>query len=431
MDKMRRGWPNLKRARGLVSSAVAWPYVFLSLLLGFALPHIRQGPLSWANPLVRQDQVNTFLSSVSSGMMAFTGIVFSLLFIMLQFGSSAYSPHLVAMLSRNRTLTHAGGVFTGTFLYALMALREVGTLPGGRTPSLTLWVAFFWLLGSVVLLLRLVRVFAGLAITEVLEMLAENGTAAIARSYGPYAREPDDTQHELEPRPATQALVHVGRPMYLVGMNPAKLVALAGAVGGVVRVKTAVGDSVSPYTRVAVIEGGKSRVPDRHLWSAIYLARDRSEEQGPKPSIRLLVDIALRALSHGINDPTTAVRALDQIEGLLVDLGRSDLDIGRVRDSEGVLRLTFPAPTWEEYLDLSVTEIQFYGQNSLQVDRRLAALYAHLMRVVPEPRRAAVERHAARRLETVDRSSLSEEAWLRSMASGSDRQGLGHTFMDG
>jgi uncharacterized membrane protein len=430
MYGMRRGWRHPKRGTRPVSSAVAWPYIFASLLLGFVLPHLHQGPLGWANPLLRDEQVISFLSSVSSGMMAFTGIVFSLLFIMLQFGSSAYSPHLVAMLSRNKTLTHAGGVFTGTFLYTLMALREVGTLPGGLTPGLTVWVAFLWLLGSVFVLMRLVRVFAGLAITEVLEMLGESGAAAISRSYGPYARPREDTEDVLEPMPVTQALVHTGRPAYLVGMDIERLVALASAVDGVIRVRAAVGDSLSPQTRVAVVEGGKGRIPDWELWSALYLARDRTEEQGPKQSIRLLVDIALRSLSLGINDPTSAVRALDQIEGLLVELGRSDLDIGRVRDAEGVLRLTFPAPTWEEYLELGVTEIQFYGHNSVQVDRRLAAVYAHLRRVVPEPRQAAVERLAARGLATVEHS-FPEEAWLRRMAAGGDRQGLGHTLLDG
>jgi uncharacterized membrane protein len=216
-----------------VTSAIAWPYVIVSLLLGIALPHFRQGPLVWANPLLREEQVIAFLSAVSSGMMAFTGIVFSLLFIMLQFGSSAYSPHLVGMLSRNKTLTHAGGVFTGTFLYSLMALREVGSLPGGKTPSLTLWVALFWLLGSVFLLMRLVGVFAGLAITEVLEMLGQSGRRAVHRVYGPYVSpgdEPrDNDKRAVPPGPVNQAIVHTGKPLYLVGLDVPRLVALPGA----------------------------------------------------------------------------------------------------------------------------------------------------------------------------------------------------------
>ncbi len=379
--------PPRRRWKYPVSSAIAWPYVLASLALGFVLPHIRQGPFVWANPILRQDQVLTFLSAVSSGMMAFTGIVFSLLLIMLQFGSSAYYPDLVGMLSRNKTLTHAGGVFTGTFLYSLMALREAGTLPHGETPSLTLWVAFFWLLASVYLLLRLVRVFAGLAITEVLEMLSDAGRAAIEKSYGPYIAQRDAEEDDLPARRSapSKTLVHTGRPLYLVGLDVPRLVSLAREVDGVIRVFVAIGDCVSPLTRVAVVEGaraGVAPIPAEEMWSSIHLARDRTDEQGPKQSIRLLVDIALRALSAGINDPTSAVRALDQIEGLLIVLGRSNLDIGRVRDASGDLRLVHPAPTWDEYLDLAVTEIQYYGQDAVHADRSPAR----------GPVRASVER---------------------------------------
>jgi hypothetical protein len=70
-------------------------------------------------------------------------------------------------------------------------------------------------------------------------------------------------------------------------------------------------------------------------------------------AVRLLVDIAIRALSPAVNDPTTAVQALDQIEDLLHRLSRRQLDAAEVHDATGVLRLTFLVPTWEDYLDLS------------------------------------------------------------------------------
>jgi uncharacterized membrane protein len=432
-----------RRDAGYDLSLMAWPYVAGSLLLGFVLPRLHQGPFAWANPILRQEQVITFLSSVSSGMMAFTGIVFSMLFIMLQFGSSAYSPHLVPVLSRNLTLTHAGGVFTGTFLYSLMALREVGTLPDGRTPALTVWIAFLWLVASVFLMLRLVRVFAGLAITEVLEMLGDRGRSVIRESYGPWkpAEEADvpsaspERGRSLEepaeePRePVLQTLVHEGKPLYLVGMDLRRLVALAEAAGSVIRVLPAVGDPVAPCTRLAVVEGAH-RIPQAHLLAALWLANDRTGELSPKQSLRLLVDIALHALSHGINDPTSAVRALDQIESLLVELGRSYLGDGRARDAAGSTRVVYPPLTWEECLELGSIEIQDYGSHALQVDRRLAAMYEHLLRVLPEPRRSAVRRLDERRIASVERVFHGDDS-LRWMAERADRQGLGHTASGG
>ena len=104
---------------------------------------------------------------------------------------------------------------------------------------------------------------------------------------------------------------------------------------------------------------------------AIHLALERTSEQDPKYPIRLLVDIAIKALSPAINDPTTAVQAIDQIEDLLRRLGRLDLDAGYASDANVVLRLVFPMPTWEDYLTLAFDEIRQYGANSVQVMRRL------------------------------------------------------------
>jgi uncharacterized membrane protein len=201
-------------------------------------------------------------------------------------------------------------------------------------------------------------------------------------------------------------------------------------VDGVIRVLVAVGDCVSPQTLVATVEGASAAIPEQDLWRGLTLARDRTEEQGPKQSMRLLADIALRSLSEAINDPTSAVRALDQIEAILVELGLSDLDVGTVRDEGGAPRVLYPAPTWSELLDLGVVEIQYYGERHVQVDRRLAAMYGHLMAVLPESRRPPIERLAARRTATVERS-FRADASLRIMASLGDRQGLGHTFVEG
>ena len=113
------------------------------------------------------------------------------------------------------------------------------------------------------------------------------------------------------------------------------------------------------------------RLPEPALTRAIRLAASRTFEQDPKYAIRLLVDIAIRALSPAINDPTTAVQALDQIEDLLRRLGRRQLDAGYARDATGTIRVTFPMPTWEDYLALSFDEIRQFGATSVQVVRRL------------------------------------------------------------
>lgn len=403
-------------------------YVLASLLVGFIVPRFDDAGLGWLSSGLQPSQVVAFLQAVASGMLAFTGIIFSLFFVMLQFGSTAYSPRIVAVVARPRMLGKAGGVFIGTFLYALMALRGVGSLRGGATSDLTVGVAFLWLVGSVCMLVRLVESLTGLIQTNVLYLLGDTGQREIARMYAPFGEDEDgearlDERARLPQGAPSQVLVHRGSPRYLLGLDVERLVALARGAGAVIHVPSSPGDVIANRSVLALVYGA-SAVPEQPLRDAILVGRDRRMAEDPKYAIRLLVDIAVRALAPGLNEPTTAVLALDQIESLLVSLGNAKLDTGEVRDASGALRLVFEAPTWENYLELAVAEIQHYGAAALQVERRLAELFGFLAEHVPEGRRGAVQRLAQDRLATV--RERFPDALLRAQAAARDRQGIGH-----
>jgi uncharacterized membrane protein len=169
---------------------------------------------------------------------------------------------------------------------------------------------------------------------------------------------------------------------------------------------------------------GPQKLPEAALRRAIYLATSRTFEQDPKYAIRLLVDIAIRALSPAVNDPTTAVQALDQIEDLLRRLGRRQLDAGYARDAAGTIRVTFPVPTWEDYLHLSFDEIRQYGASSVQVVRRLRAALGGLADSITVPeRRDAVRGYLDHLNLGVGRSAFDDLD--QAAALQEDRQGLG------
>ncbi|HEX2951987.1 MAG TPA: DUF2254 family protein, partial [Armatimonadota bacterium] len=157
------------------------------------------------------------------------------------------------------------------------------------------------------------------------------------------------------------------------------------------------------------------------------LDQDRPLQRDPLYAIRLLVDIAIHALSPAINDPTTAVEALNRIEALLRTLGNAELQIGQVQDTDGVVRLVYPTPTWEEYLHLGIIEILHYGADSVQVQRRIGMLLQSLHDVVPEARRAAVEKLAVERIAIVHR--VFPDIYECTIAEADDRQGLGRTWV--
>jgi len=172
------------------------------------------------------------------------------------------------------------------------------------------------------------------------------------------------------------------------------------------------------------VYGGRGAIPEANLRRAIRLEAERTFEQDPKYPLRMLVDVAIRALSPAINDPTTAVQALDQIEDLLRRLGKRELEAGYGGDETGTLRLIFPTPTWEDYLALAFDEIRQYGARSVQVMRRLRSALIGLAESVPVPgRRMAVQRYLEHLNLSVERHIV--DAQDQQMAMQEDRQGLG------
>ena len=421
---MSSRWRAGRSSRRKEGASALGTIVVASLVLGELAPRVDDRNVPWLASRMGEPQTVALLSSVASGMMVFTGITFSLLFVLLQFGSTAYSPRIVAIVARPRILGRAGGTFIGTFLYALMALRGVGALSGGQTSSLTVWVAFAWLFGSVWMLIRLVEFVASLLQANVLYLLGDTGRREISRMYSPLpAAACVNTPTPLGP--PTRTLVHQGPPRYLLAIDVEGLVALARAAGAVVRVPASIGDPIAAGAVLATVHGGGLDIPASALRDAFRLDRDRVLEDDPKYALRLLVDVAIRALAPGLNEPTTAVLALDQIESILAILGGLQLEVGEVCDASGALRLVYEVTRWEEYLELAVAEIQHYGAGSVQVGRRLAALFDFLIEQVPTVRRDAVERLAQGQLASLGRHF--PDSIARAQAAQRDRQGFGHS----
>ncbi len=115
-------------------------------------------------------------------------------------------------------------------------------------------------------------------------------------------------------------------------------------------------------------------------------------EQDPLFGIRILVDIAIKALSAAINDPTTAVLAIDQLHRLLRAAGRRNLRADSILDSSGTLRGICRTPDWDGFVDLAFVEIRFYGASNMQIARRLRAMIVNLVKTLPAQRHAALHK---------------------------------------
>jgi uncharacterized membrane protein len=142
---------------------------------------------------------------------------------------------------------------------------------------------------------------------------------------------------------------------------------------------------------VAVVHGSAGPSLDAVVLQAIRTGVERTFEQDPSLALRVLVDIALRALSPAINDPTTAVQALDCEEGLLRLLVGRDLDVGAITGPNGRTRVLLVLPSWEDYVALAFDEIAEAGAGQARIGRRLERLLRDLLALAPEDRRPPLQ----------------------------------------
>jgi uncharacterized membrane protein len=420
-----RPWRPVAKAKQLADAVgTTLLYAAGAVAIGLVLPRTEAAFFPGLVAPIGVGSATAILSAIASGTLPLTGLVFSLAFVLVQFSATAYSPRLVSWLAGSALMRHSLGIFTATFLYSLAALAWIDRDGTGKVPLLTVWFAIVLLLGSVVAFILLVERLTMLQISRVLSWAGDQGRAVIARSYRPLGHAeagPESGKSEKLPEPA-QVVVHVGGPAVIQQLDIARLLALAEAERAVISIVPAVGDTVvdgMPLLRVHE----SPPLDERRLRRLVRLGANRTFAQDPKYAIRILVDIAIKALSPAVNDPTTAVQALDQVEDLLLRLARADLSEGRVRDREGQLRLVFPVPSWEDFLVLAFDEIRYFGASSIQVMRRMRALLQNLAEHVPEGRRPALQRY----LERVDKGirRTFEDGDDQRDALEADRQGLG------
>ncbi len=399
-------------------------YSVAAIVLGLMLPRVES---RWFPTLISPMSTAVAIAidaSVASGMMALTGMVFAMVFVMVQFGAVAFSPRLVPWIARDPLLMHSIGVFTATFLYALAALAWVDRFGSGRVPFISTAAVVVMVLISVGMLVGLVQRLRRLQVRSILVFAGEQGRRVIDELYPPIeAASTSVTPTEFDDLPVTQVLVDAGGPRSIQALDIPALIAASRDAGGVIEVVSAVGDTVSDGVVLLRVRGGMRRIEERRFSNAFILGDQRTFEQDPKYAIYLLVDIAIRALSPAVNDPATAVQALDHIEDLLFRLGRRRLEIGGFCDETGALCVIVPFPSWEDFLTLALEEIRHYGASSKHVMRRMGALLRELMETLPAERRAALHREQERLRAVIVRAFTDPEEMR--LAGIADRQGIG------
>ena len=227
----------------------------------------------------------------------------------------------------------------------------------------------------------------------------------------------------VQSRYPTREVDHRGTSGIVLAVDLSTLVALARQHDGTIEFAPQVGDFVAVEEPLFILYGGATAIDDRELRPTVAFGPERTLEQDPIFAFRIIVDIALKALSPAINDPTTAVLALDQVQRLLRTVGRRKLRGEVISDTSGQPRLIFRTPNWEDYVRIACREIRACGANNLQVARRMRAMLEELQRTLPEHRRAALQEE----LSLLNRAIESNFQYPEDLALAriADSQGLG------
>jgi uncharacterized membrane protein len=346
------------------------------------------------------DSARELLSTIASSLMSFTAIVFSITILVLQLASSQFSPRVLRTFLEDRFTRFSLGVFIGSFVYALALLPEVrGAAPGHEefVPALAIFIAFLVVLVAVGVFVGYIHHIAhSLRAVHIIRRIAD-GTRDTIEDMFPEAVASDPEPVDVSPsQPGAEVNAGSREAGVLASVDDEGLLALAIRFDVRIDLLPMMGDFIprgAPLLRISGERAGELDVSG--LLSCIDITEERTPWQDPGFGFRQLVDIAERALSPAINDPTTAVQALDQLHDLLRTMVGRGFPAEKRLDSSGRVRLVVPHPGWEAYVHLALDEIRQYGCGSLQVMRRMRAVLDDLLSVAPPIRRAALEQQRA------------------------------------
>jgi uncharacterized membrane protein len=386
------------------------------------LAHWLDGRIQWSFLGFGVKGAEALLQATATATLSFLVFTFGSLLVALQVASGQLTPRIIATtLLRNNVVRYTVGLFIFTFLFALGVQNrlesKVYQLPLIIAAILALlcFAAFLYLIDYAARLLRPI---------SILTQVGNVGLAVIESVYPDLSRGPGippGQRHKLDP--PQRVISHHGTSGIILAANLDRLRTAAEKTNGVIELVPQVGDFVAVDEPLFNLYGSARGVDDDILRTAIAFGSERTMEQDPTFAFRIVIDIALKALSPAINDPTTAVLAIDQLHRMLRSVGRRNLRTDEILDASGQLRVIFRTPNWEDFVHLAFSEIRACGANNLQIVRRLRAMIENLNETLPAHRQDELKHQ----LSLLDREAkrlfrYPEELALAGVA---DSQGLG------
>ena len=413
-----------RRRESLLEGLWALPVMgaVLGAILGFVVSvadeHVGEPPLWQYSP----STASAVLTSIVGATAALTGFVVTVTVLVVQMATGTFSARILRLWYRDRMLKLTLAVLVGTLTFSFSVLRRI---EDDFVPDLGVTLSGFavsvGLLAFIVFFDRCIRRLRPVSVAADVARAARSTFAETVRladrpdmrwSYGPTRADPT-------------LVVRSSRGGAIQAVDPDGLVDWARTHGAELVLPHPVGDFVQTGDVLVRVYGGEPGPrAAKELEGMIALGDERTFDQDPAFALRMMVDIANRALSPAVNDPTTAVQVLDHIGEVLGLIGRTDLDARlEPASADQPAAVVMATQRWEDFVTLGLTEIREFGATSVQIMRRLRALLEELLETVRPEHRAAVEEELRRLDATV------ADGWRDSVdldrASEADRQGIG------
>jgi uncharacterized membrane protein len=342
--------------------------------------------------------------------------------------SGQYTPRVIATtLLRDNVIRFTVGLFVFTMLFSISALNRTEETVRQTVIVLTGLLGLLHIAGFLFLIDYAARLLRPVSLVR---RVGEDGWKVLAKVYPLRLETAEDGRREQRPDGELRKTVtHHGTSAIVVAVDLPRLVSEAEKADGTIEFVPQVGDFAGVGEPLFRLFGGAAGSDERVLREAVDLGSERTMEQDPLFALRILADIGIKALSKAINDPTTAVLAIDQLQRLMSRAGQRDLRSDFIDGQAGKLRVIFHTPDWDDFVHLAFCEIRFYGAENIQIARRLRAMLLHLIQRLPAVRHPALRQE----FELLDRAvaKLYEFPEDLALARIPDSQGLGGSTEQG
>ena len=364
------------------------------------------------------------LEAIAGGLITVTGVVFSVTIVALQLASTQFTPRILRNFTADRGNQLVLGVFIATFTYTILVLRTVRSAEDGEdpfVPRVAVTLAVVMVLVAIGFLIFYINHSArSIQVAAILDRVANRTIGDVHRLFPEQVGHADGAEPP-DPRPPGHEATTVAADAagYLQVVDARSLFRLGKGKRLVIAMEPHIGDFVVPGQPLASVSppGEVDEEVCRQIRRAFLLGPERTPEQDVEFGIVEISDIAIKALSPGINDPTTAVRCIDRLAEVLLALGtRHPPDPWRTE--EGRVHYLARHTTFARAVGLSFDQIRHFGASNPAIARKLLEVTTRLASLVPPPRRAvllaqaqAVLDDARARIESVaDRVELEEVA---------------------